>query len=62
MRRALLALALLLMAASPSAVWSAEPMLELPVNCEMGAVCTIQNYFDHDPGPGRMEVVLGNGS
>ncbi len=34
-------------------------VLELPVACEMGAVCNIQNYFDHDPGPGRMDYACG---
>ncbi len=58
-RGALISLALLLMAAAPSAVLSAEPMLEVPVDCEMGTVCAIQNYFDHDPGPSRMDYACG---
>lgn len=28
------------------------PVLELPVDCDPGDGCMIQNYFDHDPGPG----------
>jgi murein DD-endopeptidase MepM/ murein hydrolase activator NlpD len=43
--------------ASPGA--AEDPRFELPVVCEMGAVCTIQNYFDHDPGPGRMDYACG---
>lgn len=36
-----------------------EPRFELPVVCDMGTVCTIQNYFDHDPGPGRQDYACG---
>lgn len=58
-RRTLAAPALSLMLAAPSAVLSAEPVLEVPVDCEMGTVCSIQNYFDHDPGPGRLDYACG---
>ncbi len=37
---------------APPAVAAAR-QFELPVVCDMGTVCTIQNYFDHDPGPDR---------
>ena len=54
----LLLLAAILVSPAPSA--SAEDLvLELPVACEMGKVCNIQNYFDHDPGPGRMDYACG---
>lgn len=33
--------------------------VDLPVDCAMGGVCTIQNYFDHDPGPGRRDYACG---
>lgn len=29
--------------------------LELPVACEVGRTCFIQQYFDHDPGPGARD-------
>lgn len=35
------------------------PSLQLPVDCAMGTVCTIQKYVDHDPGPGRMDYACG---
>ena len=31
----------------------------LPVDCVMGAVCTVQNYIDHDPGPGWRDHSCG---
>lgn len=38
---------------------SADPVLELPVDCDMETVCTIQKYMDHDPGPGRRDYACG---
>ncbi len=35
------------------------PRLSLPVDCAMGALCTIQNHFDHDPGPGYRDYACG---
>ena len=33
-----------------------EPFsLSLPVDCEIGETCFVQNYVDHDPGPGRQD-------
>jgi murein DD-endopeptidase MepM/ murein hydrolase activator NlpD len=31
----------------------------LPIACEPGQTCFIQNYFDHDPGPGRKDYACG---
>ncbi len=31
----------------------------LPVDCAMGSVCSIQNYIDHDPGPGWQDHACG---
>lgn len=31
----------------------------LPLDCAMGAVCVIQNYIDHDPGPGWRDHSCG---
>ncbi len=30
--------------------WAAPPSFELPIRCDLGRDCFIQNYFDHDPG------------
>lgn len=43
-----------------TALAAAEPpSLQLPVDCAMGSVCTIQKYVDHDPGPERMDYACG---
>jgi len=34
--------------------------LQLPVNCAMATVCDVQNYFDHDSGPGFRDYNCGN--
>ncbi|MGF1629576.1 MAG: M23 family metallopeptidase [Kiloniellaceae bacterium] len=31
----------------------------LPVDCPMGSLCTVQNYIDHDPGPGWRDHTCG---
>jgi murein DD-endopeptidase MepM/ murein hydrolase activator NlpD len=31
----------------------------LPVDCVMGEVCSVQNYIDHDPGPGWADHTCG---
>ncbi|WP_424931880.1 M23 family metallopeptidase [Amaricoccus macauensis] len=31
----------------------------LPVYCAFGTVCSVQNYFDLDPGPGRLDPGCG---
>lgn len=35
------------------------PALQLPVLCDMERTCSIQNYFDHKPGPERMDYACG---
>ena len=37
----------------------APPRLELPVACEIGAACVVQNYVDQDPGPGARDHACG---
>jgi hypothetical protein len=37
----------------------ALPRLQLPVRCEIGVVCNVQNYFDHDPGSGFRDYACG---
>lgn len=49
------AAALLLAAAAASAA----PPLEFPVACTPDADCWIQNYVDHDPGPGVRDYASG---
>jgi murein DD-endopeptidase MepM/ murein hydrolase activator NlpD len=31
----------------------------VPVDCAVGTVCSVQNYFDLDPGPGRLDPGCG---
>src|SRR5262249_29150241 len=43
--------------------WSAAAAtfeLELPVACEIGKTCFIQNYVDHDAGPGVRDYMCGS--
>lgn len=56
MRRAGLLAALLVLAAPAAAE---PPVLELPVDCAMGSACFVQNYFDHDAGPGFADYTCG---
>ncbi len=37
----------------------ANIVLEAPVACVMGQVCSIQNYVDRDPGPGYRDYTCG---
>lgn len=46
-----LPLALILAAATAPA----SPVFELPIACTPGRDCFVQNYVDHDPGPGRKD-------
>jgi hypothetical protein len=33
---------------------------DLPLDCRMGEVCSVQNYIDHDPGPGWKDHTCGS--
>ncbi len=35
------------------------PILEVPVDCGLGALCVVQNYVDQDPGPGAADHTCG---
>ncbi len=35
------------------------PRLALPVACEIGTHCVVQNYLDHEPGPGAKDHTCG---
>lgn len=45
--------------ATAAAPFAAEPRLGLPVDCDMAKRCYIQNYFDHDAGPGMRDHTCG---
>jgi murein DD-endopeptidase MepM/ murein hydrolase activator NlpD len=51
-----LALALIL-AAAPAA--ARDPLLSLPLACTPGDDCYVQNYVDHDGGPGAADFACG---
>ena len=38
---------------------SVAPVFELPVNCAVGRICHVQNYFDTDPGPDAADYTCG---
>lgn len=42
-----------------SAAQAGSPPFEVPVDCDMTKACSIQKYFDHDPGPERMDYACG---
>lgn len=52
------AIALLSIALSP-AVSATEPRFELPIDCEPGLTCVVQNYVDRDAGPGARDFACG---
>ena len=61
MRRLWLALTLPLVLVSSGAAADDHQMfrLSLPVACDIGEACFIQNHFDHDPGPGFRDYAGG---
>ena len=38
---------------------AAAPVFELPVNCAVGHICHVQNYFDTDPAAGASDYTCG---
>ena len=42
-----------------SAAWAQTPQFVWPVACEIGRTCVIQQYVDHDPGPGARDYTCG---
>lgn len=51
---------LLAIASRPASGQEGEaPSLRLPLICDMAQVCSIQNYFDHRPGPERLDYACG---
>jgi murein DD-endopeptidase MepM/ murein hydrolase activator NlpD len=51
-------LTLLLLAASAPSAWAFE--LDLPAACEIGKDCWVQQYPDHDDGPGIKDYTCGS--
>ncbi len=50
--------ALLTLAAAPAA--ADAPRLALPLDCEAGTTCYVQNFVDVDPGPGNQDYLCGS--
>ncbi|GAA0576248.1 M23 family metallopeptidase [Rhizomicrobium electricum] len=49
-----------LFAAAAVPVFAADTIaFDLPVACAVGKTCFIQQYFDHDPGPGATDYTCG---
>jgi hypothetical protein len=45
--------------ALPAPAAARDPILSLPVDCTLGETCYIQNYMDHDGGPGAADFTCG---
>lgn len=54
-----LAFAVALGLASGQPADARDPVLSLPLACSPGLDCFIQNYVDHDPGPGAADLTCG---
>ncbi len=46
--------------AAPALAAGKDPRFALPVDCEIGTLCTVQNYLDHAPGPGAKDQNCGS--
>ncbi len=57
-RAILLAGTAMVLATVPAA--AGDLRLALPVACEIGRDCFVQNFFDHDPGPERRDYACGS--
>lgn len=58
MRRAA-ALCLLLLAAATAPASAEPPRLALPLDCDYGRTCVIEDYVDAEPGPGQRDYTCG---
>ena len=43
-----------------TAAWADAPKFDIPVSCVLGQECAIQQFFDHDPGPGYRDYACGS--
>lgn len=57
--RLILSSLLIALALYRASALAADIVLELPLDCEMNVVCTIQNYVDRDPGPEYRDYACG---
>lgn len=55
-RQGLVFLAVLM---APAFAAAEDPRFALPVDCQIGAVCVVQNYLDHAPGPDAKDQACG---
>lgn len=39
--------------------FAGPPQLSLPIDCELGKTCVIEDYPDNDPGPGQRDYTCG---
>ena len=46
-------------AAATTQALTKGPKLAFPVACEIGKTCEVQNFVDHDPGPGAKDYQCG---
>jgi hypothetical protein len=53
------ALACLAFLSSWGAFAQGAPSFALPIDCEIGKSCVLQNYVDRDPGPGARDYRCG---
>jgi hypothetical protein len=54
--------AAILLAAAQAGAQAPPPSLQLPIRCQLGVDCEIQNYVDRDPGPGATDYRCGTRS
>ena len=40
-------------------LWAGPPTLSLPIDCDLGTTCFIQNYVDANPGPSAQDFQCG---
>jgi hypothetical protein len=50
--------AILVLLPAPAAA-QGQPSLALPIDCEIGTACVVQNYVDRDPGPDARDYRCG---
>src|SRR4051794_11835612 len=58
-RSTVLAIAFTSLFAATARAQESAPMLSFPVACEIGVTCFVQNYLDHDSGPGAKDYRCG---
>lgn len=59
MKACFILVALLLALTPPELARASGIVLGMPLDCDMDKVCSIQNYFDRDPGPEHRDYTCG---